>query len=81
MILAGDVGGTKTRLALYDEQGGRLEQKDSATFGSQTLGSLDEALRTFLRERKTVVQRVCMGVPGPVIHGEARATNLPWTSR
>ncbi|TFG38436.1 MAG: glucokinase [Syntrophobacterales bacterium] len=83
-ILAGDVGGTKTRLVLYErtEAGNRhgLEHRIAADFGSRSAASLEAIVREFL-ERNNVAGRIeaaCIGLPGPVVHGTVRATNLPW---
>lgn len=78
MILAGDVGGTKTRLALYQFEDGELIRQQTETFVSRDHSSLDEVVRIFLDRHKATVTRSCFGVPGPVVNGEARATNLPW---
>ena len=80
MILAGDVGGTKTVVALYEQSDEGLAQRDEATFVSAEHGSLEEILREFLRDRAVdAVEAACFGVAGPVVDGKARTTNLPWT--
>src|SRR4051812_9406858 len=79
MILAGDIGGTKTVLALYDESGGELRPRREASFPSQGRGSLEEILADFLREEAGLHLRAgCFGVAGPVIDGRSQTTNLPW---
>jgi glucokinase len=79
MILAGDVGGTKTVLALFDEVGGDLRPIDDATFPSNDFASLEEILGQFLRARPDRRPRTaCFGVAGPVIDGKCKTTNLPW---
>ncbi len=78
MFLAGDVGGTKTRLALYQLEDRRSIRRQIDTFVSRDYRSLEEVVRVFLERQKTSVTRACFGVPGPVVNGEARATNLPW---
>ncbi len=80
MILAGDIGATKTVVALYDRSGEGLAQRDEATFASAEHGSLEEILREFLRDRDVSgIEAACFGVAGPVIDGKAKTTNLPWT--
>ncbi|MFQ5770673.1 MAG: glucokinase, partial [bacterium] len=79
MILVGDVGGTKTRLALYQEENNHMIGQEMATFVSRDFTGLEEVVMSFLGERKVVVQTACFGVPGPVVNGEAQTTNLPWT--
>lgn len=78
MILAGDVGGTKTRLVLYEEVGGKLVGLEEETFPSKNYGSLEEVVRVYLGKRKAAITSACIGVPGPVMNGEVRTSNLPW---
>src|SRR5438874_13467933 len=75
MILAGDVGGTKTILALFDEADG-LRAVREETFGSQDHPSLEAILGEF--HSTGGVQAACFGVAGPVIDGKSQTTNLPW---
>ncbi len=83
-ILAGDAGGTKTRLALYRVS--NLIARDSfkctavTDFESGSEGSLEAIVRAFLEMHDCVgrVRAACIGVPGPIVHGTVRATNLPW---
>jgi glucokinase len=83
-ILAGDAGGTKTRLALYEMTGlaGRNAFKCSAIadFDSKSASSLEEIVRVFLERYNSVgqIKAACIGVPGPIVYGTVRATNLPW---
>lgn len=76
MILAGDVGGTKTLLALYQQQGSEWICTRKQQFGSADFASFGEVLSEFLTG-ETVTQ-VCIGVAGPVVDGDCRTTNLPW---
>jgi glucokinase len=79
MILAGDIGGTKTVLALYDEAGGGLRPVREETFPSREHGSLEEILAAFLRgEGGLRLKAACFGVAGPVLDGKSQTTNLPW---
>ncbi len=78
MILAGDVGGTNTRLAVFDDNGGRLTPTAEATFPSREHGSLEAVLRKFRAAHPFPVDRACVGVAGPVRQGRSDATNLPW---
>ena len=79
MILAGDVGGTKTALALFDEACGGLRPLRDATFPSKDHASLEEIVATFLAAGEAVPPRAaCFGVAGAVIEGKSQATNLPW---
>ena len=88
MILAGDVGGTKVHLALYNFDGGRLKVVREQKFPAHEFGSLDEVVEKFLgpdsgggasgRQRSEIVA-ACFGCPGPVRDGRLKLTNLPWT--
>jgi glucokinase len=78
MILTGDVGGTKTRVALFEEQAGALSRVQTKTYISSSFPGLEEILSEFLSQNRAEVRRSCFGVPGPVLKGKASATNLPW---
>lgn len=78
MILVGDIGGTKTRMALYERKDKKLVRKEVETFASSDFTGLEEILRSFLNKRNIELRRACFGVPGPIVNGEAQATNLPW---
>jgi len=84
VILAGDVGGTKTRLALYERRDAAnrqaLDRQVVADFDSRSAPSLDAIVREFLEENRVVarVEAACIGIPGPVVGGSVRVTNLPW---
>jgi glucokinase len=77
MILAGDVGGTKTNLALYRREGAGLSRERVASYQSREYPGLEAILREFLAQAPTV-ERACVGVAGPVISGRCRLTNLDW---
>ena len=76
-ILAGDVGGTKTNLALYREEGGALERIDFRSFRSREYSGLGRIVTEFLAG-KPPARLACVGVAGPVVGGRSRVTNLPW---
>ncbi len=79
MILAGDVGGTKTNLALYKKNNhGHLECKFEQTFVSKDYSEFNDILSVFLQKEKNV-KSVCLGIAGPVINQRCLTTNLPWT--
>lgn len=78
MILAGDIGGTNTRLAWVAAGGERLSVAEEATFPSREYANLEAVLERFLSSRRFPVERACFGVAGPVRHGRVDATNLPW---
>ena len=77
MILAGDVGGTKVHLALYNFTDGKLEHARDERFAAREYGGLEEIVKLFLGTEQ--VTAACFGVPGPVRDGRLRLTNLPWT--
>jgi glucokinase len=77
MILAGDVGGTKVHLALYDFINGNLTYTRDARFTAKDYSGLEEVVREFLGGDQPT--SACFGVPGPVRDGRLRLTNLPWT--
>ena len=78
IVLAGDVGGTKTNLGLYERgrKGPRLLV--SATYPSQEARGLEPLVSRFLKENPGSVRSACLGIPGPVLRGRSRTTNLPW---
>lgn len=77
MILAGDVGGTKVHLALYDFTDGKLNHTRDERFAAKEYNGLAEIVKEFLGADS--VDSACFGVPGPVRNGRLRLTNLPWT--
>jgi glucokinase len=79
MILAGDVGGTKTALALFDRQGADFTLVREATLPSQEFPGLAEAIARFLADGPSgPIEAASFGVAGPVVEGRAVTTNLPW---
>ena len=78
MIIAGDIGGTKTRLALFEVNNGKLKKGPSEQYQSSEFKSLTEIISLFLSKHKTSPQIACFGVPGPVIEAKSNITNLPW---
>jgi len=77
MILAGDVGGTKVNLALYDFVNGKLTHKRDKQYWAKEHTGLEEIVKEFVVAEK--ITAACFGVPGPVREGRLRLTNLPWT--
>jgi len=79
MLLAGDIGGTKTRLGLFEE--GNLRQPvRTDRLPSSEFDSLESLCRQFLESGtgEHDVAAAALGVPGPVVAGRAKTTNLPW---
>ena len=76
MILAGDIGGTNVRLALFEIESGRLARKDEKKFRSREVPGLEGPVEAFLAGRRVLAAG--FGVAGPVRNGRCEATNLPW---
>lgn len=79
MILAGDIGATRTRLAAYQCEGSRLECVVQKTYASQEHSGLAQVLVQFIRSEGIPVHSACFGVAGPVRGGQSKISNLPWT--
>ncbi len=82
MILAGDVGGTKVHLALYNFASGALVRLRDEKFPAADYACLDDVVNAFLgkgTEKKEEIVASCFGCPGPVKDGRLKLTNLPWT--
>ena len=82
MILAGDVGGTKVHLCLYNFKDGRLAAVREQKFPAHEYPTLDAVVNAFLgqqhEEEKAQIIAACFGCPGPVRDGRLKLTNLPW---
>ncbi|MGH7280118.1 MAG: glucokinase [Polyangiaceae bacterium] len=76
MILAGDVGGTNTRLGIFSADGKSRIRVE--IYPSKAHKSFEEIAKKFLKAGKEKPLRGCIGVAGPVIDGKCEATNLPW---
>jgi glucokinase len=76
LILAGDIGGTNVRLALFEIEGGKFAPRDEKKFGSRDTSGLEQPVEEFLAGRR--VSAAGFGVAGPVRDGRCEATNLPW---
>jgi glucokinase len=81
MILAGDVGGTKVHLALYNFAAGKLLPVRDHKFPAATYSCLDDVVKAFLTDpaEKQQIVAACFGCPGPVRDGKLKLTNLPWS--
>lgn len=77
MILAGDIGGTKTNLALFEDD--PRTPLHLATYPSADYESLAAIVREFLAERPGTVDAACFGVAGPVRDGKVPKVNLAWS--
>jgi glucokinase len=80
IVLAGDVGGTKTVLALFEVRGVEVILLRSDTRPSRDFASLEAVIDAFVNGgARPPIAAACFGVPGVVLNGHATATNLPWT--
>lgn len=78
MILAGDVGGTKTNLGLFRYTGGKLVSVREESFPSREFASFDGMVLEFLSRGRQKVDRAAVGVAGPVVDGRSQVVNLRW---
>jgi glucokinase len=78
MLLAGDIGGTKTVLGIFSADLGPRRPLVEKAYPSAEYDSLEEIALAFLGEVKLPVETAVFGVAGPVIAGRAEITNLPW---
>jgi glucokinase len=74
MILVGDIGGTNTRLALFEG----LQHSEIDIFPSAQYAGLDEIAAKFLKQTGASVDAACFGIAGPVRDGVSKVSNLPW---
>lgn len=78
MILSGDIGGTKTHLALFDANDPSLRPLVVRSYPSRRYGGLPEVVRELLREHPASVSAAAFGIAGPVVAGKSKLTNLGW---
>ena len=78
MILAGDIGGTKTILGIYSHEAGARSPLAQAKFPSAEYTGLEAIVIKFLSGKDFKVEKAVFGVAGPVTEGKAKITNLPW---
>ncbi len=78
MILAGDIGGTKTVLALYKKNNqGELQCEFEQTFASAEYPQFNDILSIFIKP-DTIIDAACFGIAGPIVEQRCQTTNLPW---
>jgi glucokinase len=80
MFLAGDIGGTKTNLAVYayEHEHDHLVNQRNASYANKDHATLEEIVRDFLADKYPDIKYACFGVAGPVKNGQVQVTNLPW---
>lgn len=77
-VLAGDIGATKTNLALFNAEGETLVPLQEASYPTNQYKSLTELTDGFTSKLSVVPDAVCFGVAGPVLNGHARLSNVDW---
>jgi glucokinase len=78
MILAGDIGGTNSRLALFEKTEQGFMPVLEETFPSASFAGLGEIVEKFLGDKSHSIESACFGVAGAVQYDLAKITNLPW---
>jgi glucokinase len=79
MIIAGDIGGTKTVIGSYERTSGGLHQNAERVFHSAGYNSLEAILTEFLQDNSGLrLDNACFGIAGVIIEGKVHTTNLPW---
>ncbi|MGB5781171.1 MAG: glucokinase, partial [Eudoraea sp.] len=78
VILAGDIGATKTNLALFEINKGQLSLVKEKTFHTRDYNAFTDMVRSFHRNKLPVINGICLGVAGPVTRGKVKGTNFPW---
>lgn len=78
MLLAGDIGGTKTVLALFSAESGPHQPFHLTRYTNRDFRSLEDIIESFLEKTRTSPALVTIGVAGPVTNGRVNVTNLPW---
>lgn len=78
MLLAGDIGGTKTNLAFFAPEDNLKKPLAEATFPSAHYASLEALVQEFQALHQMPIEHASFGVAGPVVAGRATITNLPW---
>jgi len=79
MILSGEIGATRTRLAAFETEGNSLQRVVEKLYMSQEHSGLSGIITDFIRTEGIPVQSACFGVAGPVKRGRSKISNLPWT--
>jgi len=78
LVLAGDIGGTKTNLGLFSMGKRRPISKVIETYSSQEAPHLEHIIDHFVAKHGVSIASACFGVAGPVQNGRCKTTNLPW---
>lgn len=76
LLLAADLGGTKSNLWLFEYRNGKRKIREQATLRSADYANARSVLAAFLKDAR--VQAAALAIAGPVIEGRAKTPNLPW---
>src|SRR5689334_13794243 len=79
-VLAGDVGGTSTRLGVFEQRGPRPALIATRTYGTRAFETIEAMATAFLRDAgvpPSTLSAACFGAAGPVLDGVATLTNTP----
>lgn len=78
MILAGDIGGTKSLLAFFSPDQGPRDPQYARSLPSRDYASLAEVLTDYLKDISQPVEAACFGIPGPIVNERSETPNIPW---
>lgn len=78
MILAADIGATKTELCVYEVKSKKPQKVFGEIYPSRKFSTPESLLKDFLKKLKYKITAACIGIPGPVIDGKGKATNISW---
>ena len=78
MILAGDIGGTNTRLGLFEQRGERIAAVITRTYPSREYDGLAKIVSMFTAGKECRISAACFAIAGPVSEGRVATTNLAW---
>jgi glucokinase len=78
LVLAGDIGATKTNLGIFLKGKRRPVSRAIETYPSSESSSIEDIIKIFLKSHPLPITGVCLGVAGPVQNGRCKTTNLPW---
>ncbi len=78
VILAGDIGATKTNLALFKFDKGHLSLMKEQSYHTKDFNALTGMVLSFHKDNLPVIDGICLGVAGPITRGKVKGTNFPW---
>jgi len=79
LILAGDIGGTKTNLGVFDVQQGKLTKVTDKRYPSREHQGLEEIVADFVKVTGVKATAASFGIAGPIVENRVHTGNLPWT--